>query len=184
MALNYHLPDGRVLSAGVPFKLQHDEELGEVHYPENWLELATPEDLAERGITTSEVVVPPPPSLDDPSTQAELLDFLADLRWQAEVAGTMWDQVPLPTDRERRSALKDAADKLRDGTLTFPIAVAFSASVYANVDLAQLDAAIGVITVYVQEVFSDAATVAAAIIAGTYTTKAQVLAAWEAARAS
>ena len=121
---------------------------------------------------------------DVPATQAELLDYLADLRWAAENAGVDFSGIPLPTDRERRSALKDAADKLRDGTLTSPIAVAFSASVYANVTLEQIDACVAAITVYVQKVFSDAATVAAQIIAGTLTTKNQVTAAWAAARTS
>jgi hypothetical protein len=54
MPLQYTLPDSRVLSAGTPFIL------GDVQYPANWLELATPGDLTERGITVTEVPDPEP----------------------------------------------------------------------------------------------------------------------------
>lgn len=173
----YTLPDGRVLSAGTPFELEG------VRYPRNWLARATPEDLAERNIVASE---PPEPEPEEPTppTTEQLLERLANLRWEAENAGTTWGDIPLPTDRERRSALKDAADKMRDGTLTAPIAVTFSSTVYANVDLAQLDAAVGVIAVYVQEVFSDAAAVAADILNGQITTYEQLDTAWAAQRAT
>lgn len=167
----YTLPDGRVLSEGTPFELEG------VRYPRNWLARATPEDLAERNIVASE---PPEPEPEEPTppTTEQLLEHLANLRWEAENAGTTWGDIPLPTDRERRSALKDAADKMRDGTLTSPIAVAFSTTVYASVTLEQLDAAVQVITLYVQKVFADAMAVSAQIIDGTLTTYEDVDATW------
>jgi hypothetical protein len=171
----YALPDGRILQAGVAFTL------GEVQYPPNWLELSTADDRALLGITVT-APEPAPDPMTTPASQAELLDHLADLRWDAERAGVNHQGIVLPTDRERRSALKDAADKMRDGTLTSPTAVAFSAAVYATVTLEQLDAAVGAITIYVQKVFSDAAGVAVMVINGTLTTRAQVQAAWEVAR--
>jgi hypothetical protein len=168
----YTLSDGRELRDGQAFTGPDG-----VKYPRNWLELATPEDLAAHQITAQDVPDPVPVV-----TPAILLDRLAMCRWDAEVSGTMWGDIRLPTDRERRSALKDAADKMRDGTLSAPIAVAFSASAYANVTLEQLDAAVNLITQHVQTVFSDAMGVAAQIQAGTITTIEQLDAAWATAR--
>lgn len=173
MSIVYTLPGGEIMRSGQAFKLDG------ISYPRNWLQLATPQDLAERGIVAAEESLPP----DPPPTAGQLLERLAQMRWQAENAGTMWGDITLPTDRERRSALKDAADKVRDGTLTAPIAVAFSNSVYAHVTLEQLDGAVNLITQHVQKVFSDALAVAAQIMGGTLTTYEQVDAAWEAARA-
>lgn len=172
MAIIYTLADGQELRPGRAFT-----GLNGVKYPANWLALATPEDLAAHSITRQEVE---PASVA--ITADQLLSRLAMLRWQAETAGTTWGQIPLPTDRERRSALKDAADKMRDGTLTSPIAVAFSSSVYAMVTLEQLDDAVGAITVHVQQVFADAMAIAAQITDGTITTYEQLEAAWTAAR--
>ena len=50
----YHLPDGRTLEHGNGFVL------GDYRYPPNWLELATPDDLSVRSITTEDIVVPGP----------------------------------------------------------------------------------------------------------------------------
>jgi hypothetical protein len=170
----YSLPDGRLLADGTAFRLD------DISYPGNWLGCATPGELSERGISTQPDEPPQAPSV----TPNDLLNALAHHRWVAERAGTAWGQLTLPTDRERRSALKDAADKMRDGTLQSPIAVAFSSSVYASVTLEQLDAAVGIITNYVQKVFADAMTVAAKIAAGTVTTREQLDAEWAVARAA
>lgn len=63
MIFVYTLPDGRQLRQGQAF------ELDGIKYPRNWLALATPEDLSERGITVEEVPPPepepPPPTLED-----------------------------------------------------------------------------------------------------------------------
>lgn len=58
----FRLPDGRELSSGTPY------ELGGVRYPANWFDLATPGDLAERGIVTIEVTDPEPPPPTQPQT--------------------------------------------------------------------------------------------------------------------
>ena len=172
MTTIYTLSDGRELTRGMAFVGPDG-----VKYPTNWLALATDEDLVAHQITKREEAAPAPIN-----TPEVLLERLATLRWKAENAGTAWGEIRLPTDRERRSALKDAADKVRDGTLTAPIAVAFSSSAYANVTLEQLDAAVNLITQHVQKVFSDALGVAAQIMQGTITTYEQLDAAWEAAR--
>lgn len=109
----------------------------------------------------------------------ELYAYLARLRWERECSGTVFNGILVPTDRERRAALKDAADKMRDGTLRQPIAVAFSAKDYAVVTLAELDTVIAAIAHHVQACFSDALAIASQIGNGSIINKAQVLAAWE-----
>lgn len=46
-----------------------------------------------------------------------LIAYLADKRWRVETGGITRNSIALPTDREGRSALKDARDMLRDGEL-------------------------------------------------------------------
>lgn len=54
----YTRPDGTEILAGQPFISDG------IKYPANWIELATPDDLARVGITVTEVddPLPPPPS--------------------------------------------------------------------------------------------------------------------------
>jgi hypothetical protein len=51
------------------------------------------------------------------SDREQLIAYLADKRWRVETGGIVRNGINLPTDREGRSALKDARDMLRDGEL-------------------------------------------------------------------
>lgn len=169
MPIIYTLFDGREIRQGQGFI-----GLADVKYPSNWLAMASDEDLAAHQITKTETANPDP----IPPTSEQLLELLAVRRWNAEIEGVMWNGTRLPTDRERRSALKDAADKVRNGTLQSPIAVAFSASAYASLTLEQMDGIVNAITQHVQQVFSDAMTVAAQVQDGTINTIEQLDSAW------
>lgn len=94
----YDIPGiGQVL-AGTPF------ESGGIKYPANWLQFATPEELADRGI----VEVPPPEPV--PPTAQELADYAAEKRRDLANGSTVVDvgggrMIPAWTDAESRGSI-------------------------------------------------------------------------------
>ena len=146
------LPDGKVLAAAGTQFIQSEAAIGSAR------------------VLDGSFVLPPAP----PPTKADLLAYLANKRWRVEVGGIVLTGQALPTDRERRSALKDAADKVRDGTLPEPINVSLGPGIYLSLTLLELDAMISAIAKHVQAAFSKEKAVGANIQAGMITNTAEI----------
>lgn len=101
----YTLPDGRQLKHGQAFTLDG------IKYPRNWLELATLDDLNDRGILLEEIPdpVPEPPTLDEVKA-----DLMARIDRQAEAIRekyiTPGSGQALTYDRKRREAAASIVD--------------------------------------------------------------------------
>lgn len=93
------------------------------------------------------------PDLNPPPSLADLQQRAVDKRYEVEVGGITRGDLRLPTSREKRAALKDLADKMRDGTLASPTTVGLSASVARQMTLAELDAALNQIALHCQATF-------------------------------
>lgn len=117
---------------------------------------------------------------DDVVDHATLYAALAEMRWQREVGGVILDEMPLPTDRTRRAAIKDAADKVRNGTLPAPLNLSLGGGVYGSFSPAQLDAIVAAIAHHVQAAFDAEFQIASAIASGAITTLSQLKIAWNA----
>ena len=96
----YTLPDGRELKRGQAF------ELNDQSYPSKWLQLATPQDLANRGITVADVPAPEP----EPPTVDDLKAYAAEKRRMLANGSTVVDvgggrEIPVWTDPESRGAI-------------------------------------------------------------------------------
>ncbi|MGE8942707.1 DUF4376 domain-containing protein [Leptospira interrogans] len=98
--LIYTLPDERQLRAGQAFALNG------IQYPSNWLALATPQDLADRGITAEEQPAPEP----EPPTVEQLKQYAAAKRRDLANGSTVIDvggsrEIEVWTDAESRGAI-------------------------------------------------------------------------------
>ena len=85
----YTLPDNRQIYQGQAFELNGNK------YPSKWLQLATLDDLQDRGITVEEVPDPDP----EPPTVEDLLDYLGRKRVEVEEGGIVLNGMAIATDR-------------------------------------------------------------------------------------
>lgn len=93
------------------------------------------------------------PDLDPPPTDDDLRRYAVDKRFRVETGGITRNGLRLPTSREKRAALKDLADKMRDGPLPSPAMIGLSDSVAVSLTLAELDAMLGEIALHCQAAF-------------------------------
>lgn len=118
MTILYNVPGLGQVRPGTPFSLPtvigKDEEgndiLDVVSYPSNWLELATVEDLAARGISKTEETEPEP----QPPTKAELIAY-ADAKLEAvQAGGCVINGVPVATTIKGLTFLNGAVSRAKE----------------------------------------------------------------------
>lgn len=169
MTLVYTLPDGRQLQPGTGFTLDG------VQYPQNWLQLATAEDLSARGITIEDVQPPEPP----PPTVEELLAYLAEKRWRVETGGCPFGGMVIKTDRESQIKMTAAWTRANaDPAFSIPN-WKIAPGVFISLDNATILAVGDAVTAHIQACFDMEEALTAEILAGTITTYAEIdAAAW------
>jgi hypothetical protein len=126
---------------------------------------------------------------DGEAQKLALMDYAASVRWQHEIGGTAIDLgggivAPIPTDREGRSALKQARDMLKDGELldadgnVRTAADVVIGSFGASLDEAAMTAMLKRSAQHVQACFATQKAVMDDIESGTITTEAEIDAAF------
>lgn len=158
------------LPVGRPF------EINGVAFPANWLDNATPDDLAAYQITVETDPDPKPyvPTADD------LIARAAEKRWEVEVGGVAWGDQIINTDRDSQTKLLAEfvamGARLRvDGE---PWKFRAGARPISNAEMA---AVVVTARTHIANAFGVEAEIAAAILAGTITTVEEIdAAAWPA----
>jgi hypothetical protein len=141
----------------------------EINYPANWLDLASPEDLAAHGIFAEDVPTPPAP----PPTLEALNEYLASKRYTIETSGIVLNGLPVWTDRGTQGMLSRVVQLLDRGTLTPPLNIKTPAG-HLALSAEQIGAIGDAVALHVQAAFDVEATVSGQIINGTITTFAQI----------
>lgn len=154
----YILPDDREIYEGQPF------ELNGSNYPRKWLSKASEDELDALGIVV-EIVPDPEPEPPAPPTQEELLDYLANKRWQVEIGGTEFNGMMIATDRDSQTKIAAAWAKAKDDPEFTITNWKIGPEIFVNLDNSTIIAIGDAVTAHVQQCFNKEAELTAKILA-------------------
>lgn len=154
----YDVPNVGLIHAGTYFTLAN------VQYPPNWLDLATPSELIERGIIRIEAAdpaaFPAPP---------ELVSYAAAKRYSREISGCVWNGHPVATDRDSQAKLMAEFVAISAGLRADPSPWKFADGSFLSVSNAEMSAICLAARAHIAGAFAIEAEAVAAINAGTIT---------------
>lgn len=139
---------------------------------DGWREHAT----AEIGwlVDDDDALVPPPPDPAPVPTQAELIAYAANRRWQAEQAGAIWNGWPIHTDDRSQGKYLSELQAIALNARVDGDPWKFADGVFRPVSNADFPALVIKAREHVRTAFGIEGAVQAQIAAGTFTTRQQI----------